>query len=42
MAEVTMPRLSDTMAEGAISKWLKEPGDQVEVGDIIAEIETDK
>jgi len=42
MAEVSMPRLSDTMSEGAISKWLKEPGDQVEVGDIIAEIETDK
>lgn len=42
MAEVTMPRLSDTMSEGAISKWLKEPGDQVEAGDIIAEIETDK
>jgi pyruvate dehydrogenase E2 component (dihydrolipoamide acetyltransferase) len=42
MAEVTMPRLSDTMSEGAIDKWLKSPGDQVERGDIIAEIETDK
>ena len=42
MAEVTMPRLSDTMSEGAISKWFKKPGDQVEIGDIIAEIETDK
>src|SRR5262245_8966712 len=42
MAEVTMPRLSDTMSEGAISQWLKHPGDQVETGDIIAEIETDK
>lgn len=42
MAEVTMPRLSDTMSEGAIGKWLKSPGDQVEQGDIIAEIETDK
>jgi pyruvate dehydrogenase E2 component (dihydrolipoamide acetyltransferase) len=42
MAEVTMPRLSDTMSEGAVSKWLKAPGDQVETGDIIAEIETDK
>jgi pyruvate dehydrogenase E2 component (dihydrolipoamide acetyltransferase) len=42
MAEITMPRLSDTMEEGTVSKWLKQPGDRVEVGDIIAEIETDK
>ena len=42
MAEVTMPRLSDTMAEGAVSRWLKQPGDHVENGEIIAEIETDK
>jgi pyruvate dehydrogenase E2 component (dihydrolipoamide acetyltransferase) len=37
-----MPRLSDTMSEGSISRWLKKPGDKVEVGDIVAEIETDK
>jgi pyruvate dehydrogenase E2 component (dihydrolipoamide acetyltransferase) len=42
MAEITMPRLSDTMSEGAVGQWLKKPGDRVEVGDIIAEIETDK
>ena len=42
MAEVTMPRLSDTMSEGAVGKWLKQPGDQVADGEIIAEIETDK
>jgi pyruvate dehydrogenase E2 component (dihydrolipoamide acetyltransferase) len=42
MAEVTMPRLSDTMSEGAVGRWLKKPGDQVADGDIIAEIETDK
>jgi len=42
MAEVTMPRLSDTMSEGAVGRWLKKPGDTVENGDIIAEIETDK
>lgn len=42
MAELTMPRLSDTMSEGSISRWLKKPGDRVEIGDIIAEIETDK
>lgn len=42
MAEVTMPRLSDTMAEGSVGRWLKQPGDHVEVGDILCEIETDK
>src|SRR5206468_7098019 len=40
--EVLMPRLSDTMEEGKILRWLKKVGDQVEVGDIIAEVETDK
>ena len=43
MAEViTMPRLSDTMTEGVVAKWLKQVGDHVEEGDILAEIETDK
>jgi pyruvate dehydrogenase E2 component (dihydrolipoamide acetyltransferase) len=42
MAEVTMPRLSDTMAEGTVGRWLKQPGDQVHAGEVIAEIETDK
>jgi pyruvate dehydrogenase E2 component (dihydrolipoamide acetyltransferase) len=42
MAEVTMPRLSDTMEEGTISSWLKQPGDKVSKGDVIAQIETDK
>jgi pyruvate dehydrogenase E2 component (dihydrolipoamide acetyltransferase) len=42
MAEVTMPRLSDTMSEGAVGRWLKKPGDTVTDGEIIAEIETDK
>jgi pyruvate dehydrogenase E2 component (dihydrolipoamide acetyltransferase) len=42
MIEITMPRLSDTMEEGAILSWLKKAGDRVEVGDILAEIETDK
>ena len=37
-----MPRLSDTMEEGTVAKWLKKVGDQVEEGDILAEIETDK
>jgi pyruvate dehydrogenase E2 component (dihydrolipoamide acetyltransferase) len=42
MGEVTMPRLSDTMSEGTVGRWLKKPGDQVSSGEIIAEIETDK
>lgn len=40
--EILMPRLSDTMEEGKILKWLKKVGDHVEVGDMIAEVETDK
>jgi pyruvate dehydrogenase E2 component (dihydrolipoamide acetyltransferase) len=39
---VVMPRLSDTMEEGKILRWLKKEGDRVEGGDIIAEIQTDK
>jgi pyruvate dehydrogenase E2 component (dihydrolipoamide acetyltransferase) len=42
MAEVTMPRLSDTMSEGSVGRWLKKPGDRVEKDEVIAEIETDK
>ncbi|MGD9890908.1 MAG: dihydrolipoamide acetyltransferase family protein [Dehalococcoidia bacterium] len=42
MAEVVMPRLSDTMEEGSVQRWIKQPGDQVTAGEIIAEIETDK
>ncbi|WP_445381394.1 pyruvate dehydrogenase complex dihydrolipoamide acetyltransferase [Robiginitalea sp. IMCC43444] len=43
MAEVIkMPRLSDTMEEGTVAKWLKKVGDKIEEGDILAEIETDK
>ncbi|NJY63165.1 pyruvate dehydrogenase complex dihydrolipoamide acetyltransferase [Salinimicrobium sp. CDJ15-81-2] len=43
MAEVIkMPRLSDTMEEGVVAKWIKQKGDKIEEGDILAEIETDK
>ena len=42
MIEIKMPRLSDTMEEGAISTWRKQPGDKVAVGDVLVEIETDK
>src|SRR5262245_22546141 len=40
--EVLMPKLSDTMEEGKIIKWLKQPGDTVKAGDLLAEVETDK
>jgi len=39
---VNMPRLSDTMEEGTVASWLKQVGDKIEEGDILAEIETDK
>lgn len=39
---ILMPALSPTMTEGNLAKWLKAEGDQVESGDVIAEIETDK
>ena len=39
---ITMPRLSDTMEEGTVASWLKNVGDTVNEGDILAEIETDK
>ena len=42
MPIVTMPKLSDTMLEGTLVKWRKKAGDSVEVGDILAEVETDK
>lgn len=42
MAEVSMPRLSDTMQEGTITRWLKRVGDEVKRGDVLAEVETDK
>ncbi|MEL7728363.1 pyruvate dehydrogenase complex E1 component subunit beta [Citromicrobium bathyomarinum] len=40
--ELKMPALSPTMEEGTLAKWLKSEGDKIEIGDIIAEIETDK
>ena len=42
MSEVIMPRLSDTMEEGELAKWLKDIGDPVKKGESLAEIETDK
>ena len=40
--KVNMPRLSDTMEEGTVAQWFKKVGDNVNEGDILAEIETDK
>ena len=40
--ELTMPRLSDTMEQGTIGRWLKREGESFHEGDVIAEIETDK
>ena len=42
MADVAMPRLSDSMEEGTILKWLKSDGDEVSKGEELVEIETDK
>jgi pyruvate dehydrogenase E2 component (dihydrolipoamide acetyltransferase) len=42
MAEIVMPRLSDSMEEGTVLRWLKSAGDEVAVGDELVEIETDK
>jgi pyruvate dehydrogenase E1 component beta subunit len=42
MPSILMPALSPTMEEGKLAKWLKNVGDQVKPGDVLAEIETDK
>ncbi len=42
MNQITMPKLSDTMLEGTLIKWHKKVGDKVTVGDVIADVETDK
>jgi pyruvate dehydrogenase E2 component (dihydrolipoamide acetyltransferase) len=42
MADVVMPRLSDSMEEGTVLQWLKAVGDEIAVGDELVEIETDK
>jgi len=42
MPAITMPKLSDTMTEGTLVRWLKKKGDKVSTGDVLAEIETDK
>ncbi len=39
---ITMPQMTDTMAEGTVAKWHKQVGDSIKSGDLLAEIETDK
>ncbi len=39
---IEMPKLADTMTEGTLLKWRKKVGDKVQVGDIVADVETDK
>jgi len=39
---IEMPKLADTMTEGTLVKWRKQPGDKVAMGDVVAEVETDK
>jgi pyruvate dehydrogenase E2 component (dihydrolipoamide acetyltransferase) len=42
MPEIAMPRLSDSMQEGTIVRWLRRDGEQVRRGEPLVEIETDK
>src|SRR3954469_1467681 len=39
---IDMPKLSDTMSEGTLLKWRKQVGDKIAMGDVVAEVETDK
>ncbi|MGD6967087.1 2-oxoglutarate dehydrogenase complex dihydrolipoyllysine-residue succinyltransferase [Rossellomorea vietnamensis] len=42
MAEIKVPELAESITEGTIAQWLKQPGDYVEKGEYIVELETDK
>ncbi len=42
VAEIKVPELAESITEGTISAWLKKPGDYVEKGEAVAELETDK
>jgi pyruvate dehydrogenase E2 component (dihydrolipoamide acetyltransferase) len=39
---INMPKLSDEMAEGRIAAWLKQPGEEVQAGEVVAQVETEK
>ena len=40
--DVTLPRLADSLVDGVVSRWLKQPGERVARGEPLVEIETDK
>ena len=42
VSKVVMPKLSEQMETGKLIKWIKNEGDRVQAGDILAEVETDK
>ena len=42
MAEIKVPELAESITEGTIAKWLKQPGESVDKGEFIVELETDK
>lgn len=42
MAQVIVPELAESISEGTIAQWLKQPGDYVEKGEYLVELETDK
>jgi 2-oxoglutarate dehydrogenase E2 component (dihydrolipoamide succinyltransferase) len=42
VAEIKVPELAESITEGTIAQWLKQPGDTVEKGEFIVELETDK
>lgn len=42
MAEIIVPELAESITEGTIAQWVKKPGDKVEKGEFIVELETDK
>lgn len=42
MAEIIVPELAESITEGTVSRWLKQPGEAVERGEFIVELETDK
>lgn len=42
MAEIKVPELAESITEGTVAQWLKQPGDTVTKGDYVVELETDK
>lgn len=42
MVDVTMPKMGATMTEGTVAAWRVQPGQAVQVGDVLCEVETDK